>query len=187
MLYDKMFKTGSVDALPESEKTNALKNETMFTNMVDALRNPVLMPVESISNLMKLFWHLVGQKITPAAQVEGIPSLSFFVEIENGKHVAMVMLPPHWLEHVAKNVHEQMGAIVYCASQAKDYYNAKIFDKEAVLTRAACYEAELMNYFKTHAKDWHKTPYQEDLMKRFPNGLADLKEEYRYEDNRATY
>ena len=151
-------------------KNGLLVSET-FTRMVDMLRNPTTCRNDHINKLMSLFWDLVGNRITPTA-VTTVPTLSFWCEIKKGRMFACILVPINWCEMVKADHAMQLGALVFNASKAKDYWNLKVpglSDAEQNLkARAYSYEAELL----LGVPNLSPNDYQTKVLEKYYDGVA---------------
>lgn len=185
-LFDQIFgdKIPKVEDLPpqDSLRHRAELITAMFDAGVDALRNKDTFSNPEINDLMTLFWRLVGNKVTPTAVMTGLESMSFWAEVRGVKSIAFVIVPENFPELCAKNASMQLGALVFSASKARDYYNSKLAIFEEVQRRAFAYEAE---YLVTLRNRWPGsfTPnkYQSRVLTAYPNGLASLQKGLLYQ------
>lgn len=184
-VFEKVFQSVHVDTLPHTDPYYQMgkATEVSFTNMVDLMRDPARLPLPSVNKLMALFWNLVGNRITPTG-ITKVPTLSFWAEIRNDRSIAMILCPEWWHLSLAKEPYFQMGALVFAASQAKDYWNHKFLpgSREEVKARSLSYEAELLHYFAKDAPDFKPNDYQKDVMAAYPNGLASVSSHYEGRD-----
>ena len=81
-LFNQLFgdQVPNADELAENDplKIRVREITQLFDAGVDTLRNPERFPNKKINELMTLFWHLVGSKITSTATIEGLESMSFW-------------------------------------------------------------------------------------------------------------
>lgn len=162
------------------EKTEYILIQDQLTAWIDKLRQPSLFHNKTINNLMSLFWNLIGHKITPAA-ITPIHSISFIAEQRGTSASGIVLCPPHWRKLTKDDPYMQMGALVFCASQAKDYWNFKIpsSDKQAHTEssrRALMHESEFLFFLTETASDFAPNPYQQEVMNKFPKKLQQFPE-----------
>jgi len=150
--------------------------ESTFTELVDSLRNPDSMKNPAINELARLLWRLVGNRIVPSSVMPGIPTMSFWCEIKKGEMFATIICPLDWPQRLKDDPYMQMGAMVFNASRARDYWNHRIIDitdtKEEQYDRAMAFEAELLCYFQQHTTDFVPNEYQKQVLEKFPAGLA---------------
>lgn len=126
-------------------------------------------------DLMSLVWDLFGKNIVPVAVYDGIPSLSFVIVGVKNKATrrGIVLVPTNWVEITHEDPIGQAGALVFVGSQARDYYNGKLYgseDSKETKDRALAYEAE---YLLTALKEskFELKQYQKDILKQFPQGV----------------
>lgn len=182
MLYQKMFATEYINNLDKGDPRYSVGKafEEKFTTMVEGMMNPSHLSLPSINILMRLFWRLVGNKVVPSA-MGGVPTVSFLAEVRQGKSVGMVICPIDWLERIQQDPYYQMGALIYVASQAKDYWNHKFVpgSKKEILARAYSCEAEFLHFLKTtDPVGFVPNPYQQKIMDEYPNGIASEPSQY---------
>lgn len=154
--------------------------ETEFSELVDVMRNPEHLPLPSINALMTLFWRLVGNKISPVAMTDAVPTLSFWAEIRGGRTLAFILCPIKWYEMLREDPHYQMGALVFAASQSKDYWNHQMLPhtRKAVKDRAWSSEAELLLYFARTSPKFKPNEYQQKIMQEYPLGIKSCSDHY---------
>lgn len=156
--------------LPMDMRKMCEESVKLFDSGVDMLRTPEHFPNKNINKLMILFWRLVGNKITPAAIAPPVKTLSFWAEVKGLESIAVVMVPSNWVKMCHDEKWMQLGGLCYVASQAADYWHAKIFNREDTIKRAQAYEAEFLNQLKTMVK-FDLNEYQQEVLNKFPNGL----------------
>jgi len=150
--------------------------EVTFTELVDRLRNPQTFPNPRINGLMSIFWRLVGNHIVPSSVMPSIPTMSFWCEVKNGTDMmATIICPADWPQRLQKEPHMQMGAMVYNASKAQDYWNLRIpglnEDQKDNHFRAMAWESELYRQFLKDDPGFTPNEYQQTVLEKFPNGL----------------
>lgn len=137
-------------------------------------------PHPKITELMSLFFNLVGNKITPAAVIGAKgTSIYFYFEIQPGLRAAAVVVPANWLELVRENPRFQCGAMIYTASKAQDYYNDQL-GRDLMQQRGMAYEAEYLKVVQTEAPSYQMNEYQQKVLAAFPEGLSSLEGRYIY-------
>ena len=154
-------------------KSGKLAGNT-FTLLVDFLRSPTNKN-QSVRSLMGLFWDLVGNRITPTAITNGVPTLSFYAERMDGRFNGFVLCPENWCQMIKEDFSMHLGALVFNASKARDYWNLKLVgmcptsdkDNKATFIRAYSYEAELL----LGLPDLKPNEYQKKVLNDFPFGL----------------
>ena len=178
-LFNEVFQ---IQNQPDAEVNTKLMGDE-FSDLVDVMRQNKHVPIPSINKLMTLFWKLVGNKICPVASTN-VPTISFWCEIQRKnnipKSIAVILLPPNWHDLLIADPFLQMGAIVFVASQAKDYWNGKFgpLTKKEILIRAASNEAELLHFFKRTAPKFIANEYQQQILEKFPLGISSEKTNY---------
>ena len=160
------------DLAPGDLKDKALRIQVQFTAWVAALKRFEICPNSAVNDLMKLFWDLVGQRITPAA-MSNVPTVSFAVQRHGTELAGMIMCPCNWLELAKSEPYMQMGALVFTASQAKDYWNFLIPAKHlaTVIDRARMYESSFLHTMASVVSDFSPNDYQKKIMDAFPGGI----------------
>ena len=130
---------------------------------------------------MNLFYQLVGSKVTPVAMTDGVSTLGFYCEKRNGNSLGVVFMPTLWSDMLRETPFVQMGAMVFVASQAKDYWNNKfgVDDKQIILDRACAFEAEFLHYLLCQTdRKFEPTDYQKQILSKFPDGIASCSSVY---------
>ena len=177
-LFNKIFNPTHISSLEGEELKSSKLIQDEFTDIVDMLRKDKHIKLSPINDLMALFWDLVGNKVCPAAMAN-VPTLSFWCEIHNNKSAAFVIMPENWHDMLVENPHYQMGAMVFAASHAKDYWNEKYVQGEkGVLQRAYSFESELLHYFKANVEGFKPNEYQTKIMAKFPLGIKSCDSHY---------
>jgi len=158
--------------------------ESEFSDLVDVMRQNKWLPLPSINALMTLLWRVVGNHIAPVAINPNVPTLSFWCEFRSVDPIAslaVIMIPDNWHDMLVEDAHMQMGAMVFAASQAKDYWNHKFSPpnaKKEIHDRAWSSEAELLHYFAHTAPDFKPNDYQNKIMDKYPKGIASIEAHY---------
>ena len=185
-LFEKLFRHQKIEDLGESDLYKKSKlMETEFTNLVDLMREERYLPLPSINNLVTLLWRIVGNRIAPVAMAQSVSTLSFWCEMQqkNGvpRSIAIILMPENWHDMLVKNPHEQMGAIVFAASHAKDYWNHKFLPPNTPIEakeRAWSNESELLHYFSRNVPNFKPTEYQFHIMQKYPLGTKSVASNY---------
>jgi hypothetical protein len=185
-LFDQIFKDKipKVEDLPSQDSLRRRSEliTVMFDAGVDTLRNKDTFPNREVNDLMILFWQLVGNKVTPAAVMTGLESMSFWGEIKGVESIAFVLVSERFPELCVEDASMQLGALVFNASKARDYYNGKLANFEEVQKRALAYEAEYLLTLRGHwPKSFTPNEYQSQILATYPNGLASLPRELLYQ------
>ena len=181
LLFNQIFGDNlpSQNDLPEGDQYRRLAEELVpkFDACVDYLREKF--PNEQINQLMTLFWRLVGNKITPSALTPAVQSVSFWAEVRGTEKIGVVLMPVNWLSKLDKDLYMQLGALVFTASQAKDYYQAfiegpalNIFDSQSTRNRALAYEAEYLLTLIQIDEQFTPNEYQLQVLNTYPRGVA---------------
>lgn len=168
---------------PEFKKNKLMESE--FSDLVDVMRKDNWLPLPAINTLMTLFWRIVGNNVTPVVMNPSVPTLSFWCEIHQSvghqnRSLATIMIPHNWHDLLVEDAHMQMGALVFAASQAKDYWNHKFpsSTKKEIHDRAWSYESELFHYFVRTSPGFKANSYQSKIMEEYPNGIASVDSHY---------
>lgn len=174
MILDKICDMQNLWNVPPADprwKNGKLTEET-FTAMVDRLRRCSCPPIKDLTGLL---WKIVGERIAPAAIMEGVPSMSFWCEVKKGEMFATIICPMNWCEMLKNDPHMQMGAIVFNASKAKDYWNQKVVGlddtEESSTGRAWAYESEFLLHCQSDPS-FSPNPYQRHVLGKFPKGVS---------------
>lgn len=166
-----------------AELKNAQEISLAFTKFVESLRSdPGFSP--RIHDLGKLFYDLVGFRVTPVWLGPEVQAVNFWAEVpRNGKPFACVLCPHNWLSMIQSSPIMQLGAVTFAASQARDFYNEKLEDKEGVRSRSRAFESELLRCFCRHKVITPEmlNSHQRKLLEEFPNGLDSLNSALWYE------
>jgi hypothetical protein len=172
-IFQKFFDQASkIEDLSGDQFGNAKAIEGMFTALVAEMKKPESIPLPNINKLMDLYWNLVGNKICPTAITDSVPSLSFWGEMKDLDSVAFILAPPNWLHQLCENPSMQLGALIFTASQARDYWNNLMPSEEKFMRqRAWAYESEFLHYWQEQNKDWKPNEYQANVMKEYPKGI----------------
>lgn len=176
--------------LTEYTQQNKVEQITgVFDSLVDFLRNENSFPNSEINQLATLMWRLIGNRhILVAIDPTGkMPSISFAVLGNQEEQQAFLFVPENFLELTQEAPEVQIGTFAYMASQCRDYFCGKITgsNSEEINERAQVYEAEALLTMQKMAQEEGITlrliPFQQEILKKFPNGLQDLKTELAYE------
>jgi len=166
-------------------RRQSLEIEELFTQIVDSLRNPLFTPLPPINDLMRLFWDLVGRKITPnIITTDPLSGINFWAEIKGNHRFASVICPQNWGEMVRVDPIMQFGGLVSVASKAADYYSGKfergVYREQHVQQRAYGYEAEYLRFIRSLNIGWEPNEYQSKVLHAYPNGLDSVDPRVRY-------
>lgn len=187
----------SVLGLPEAKVDSYSelidKSTAYFDLIVDFLREENKFPNREINKLLSLTWRLVGNKHVPVTfDTEGkLESLSFTFLKDEAEETAFFIMPRHFIQLVDEDPLMQIGAVVYNASQVRDYWTGKLKEEiqrelpEQFRVRAWAYEAEaLLTMEKLLEGSGEKlllNEYQYKVLGMYPNGLSDLHPSLYYE------
>ena len=95
--------------------------------------------------------------------------------------MGIILVPMTFPDLCKKDSTMQLGALVFNASKARDFYHNKLADFRATQSRAYAYEAEyLLTAQKLWAQHFDPNKYQKKVMTEYPEGLVSLPNEYRY-------
>jgi len=147
-------------------------------NSLLIIGNPDETPSKPLNDLAELTWQLIGKNIVPVA-FGGVPTITMCIEIRRQQKAAAMIFPQDIQSRMKKEGLVFLGGMVYNASKARDYYNNQVFDIKAFECRAMAYEAEFLRILKKQEIPFND--YQEEVLKKFPNGLNSLPAEYSYE------
>lgn len=173
---------------PEQHVERVETMTQLFDNLVDFLRDETSFPNNKINQLATLMWRLIGNEhITVALDPTGyMPSVSFAVLAEGYERIPILFLPQNFISQTARAPEVQVGVFAYMASQCRDYFVNKIMgdNTQEVNKRAQAYEAEALLTLSELALEedikLELIDFQYQILEAFPNGLADLNEELRY-------
>jgi hypothetical protein len=130
-------------------------------------------PNPHVNTLMVHVWNLFGSRTVPVAMYE-VPTMSFVVVGSMEDPQPILLVPQSWLLRGVLEPTMAVAALVFCGSQAVDFYNGLLLtDRETCMSRAAAYEAE---FLLTTQKNWPETKfngYQRSVLEKFPTGLPD--------------
>lgn len=160
-----------------------------FDGLVDFLRNPDSFPNQEINKLTTLMWRLIGNKHIPVAldPTGRMPSISFAVLGNHRKQEPYLFLPQNFIALAKEAPEVQIGAFAYMGSQCRDYFMGKITgaNSHEVNRRAQAYEAETLITLKALARQegipLRLIPFQVEILRLFPRGLADLEDRLKYQ------
>lgn len=152
---------------------------------VAGLMRPETTPDPRLNEAAKLLWVLCSSRTVCTAMTE-VPSLHFMGLIKDktdGKDRGVVLIPLNWIKLFADDPWLQIGAVMYSASKARDFWNKKISaskrEFEDVERRAKAYEAEFLRIaIRDQSKKRFKaTAYQGAVLGAFGSFPADLEYE----------
>lgn len=89
-------------------------------------------------------------------------------------HQCVVITPPNWMELIKENPILQLGGVLFCSSQAVDFYNERHFvNPNELSTRAQMYESRLLRDLPSERLN----EYQKGIVSKF-KGRIDPKLAY---------
>lgn len=163
------------------------KSVETFDVLVDFLRDSERFPNTEVNELVTLTWRLIGNRRTPVTLDQwGVKSLSFVAYKEESSQKAMFIMPTDFIDLVREDPVMQMGAVVFNASQGRDFYTGRLISdgSQIVNRRARAFEAETLHTLSRMAKGEGVTlrwnPYQSGVLNEFPQGLRDLPNRLNY-------
>jgi hypothetical protein len=163
------------DRAPDDEDIASIVQftETAFTSMVAALSNSLLFQSEAVNSACRGLWDLVGSRVveftvTPGGQLESLHFLG--IERANGSYQGAIVAPRCWPKMVVSDPWMQLGATVFMASKARDFWNAKLRDAPIVVERAKAHEAEFLRLAMRDAT-FSPTEYQLEVLNAFPASI----------------
>lgn len=178
-LSDGMWAEKSSNA---GEREAGEKNGKSFTIIVDMLRKDF--PDQRIRDLASDLWNLVNNMIVPTVMIPNFKytqSISFMAlgskdgtTAKNGS----IIVPVEYYKLIRSNPIMAAGGVLFVASQARDYWNGKLSDPDAVVKRSKAYEATYLHLVLKMplASNYTPTSYQQDIIKAYPGGLDDIAE-----------
>ncbi len=151
---------------------------------VAGLMRPETTPDPRLNDVAKLLWVLCSSRTVCTAMTE-VPSLHFMGLIKDktdGKDRGVVLIPLNWIKLFSVDPWLQLGAVMYSASKARDFWNKKIADEAGGLEverRAKAYEAEFLRLaIRDQSKKRFKaTAYQGAVLGAFGSFPSDLEYE----------
>jgi len=138
-------------------------------------------PNPEINQLMLLFARLVSNEVTPTGVTDAVPTLGFFCEKLRLDEKALVLIPIDFVEQFRENPIRQLGALVYIASQARDFYNGRYYDRRQMKHRAYAFEAEFVLTMQLIDPEFVPDEYQRQIIGHLPLGLRSLPPALSYE------
>jgi hypothetical protein len=147
-----------------------------FTTIIGMLKNDTYVNNLPINLLANDVWSIVGNNLCLTAVHPGVQSLSFVV-VKKELLTAAVLIPLNFVEMCKEQPYHQFGGVVFVGSQVVDFYNEKL---EHSPYRAQAYEVEYILAIQRRYADFVPDDYQQDILKKWPNGLSSLPEEFRY-------
>jgi hypothetical protein len=128
-------------------------------------------PNEHVNRLMAQVWDLVGSCTTPVA-IGAVETPSVALIQQDGQKVLAILVPPKWLENGAKDYTMMVGSMIFCGSQAVDYYNGQLLGQGQVAAdRARAYEVEALHVIQAADPSFTPNPYQTAILRCYPQGI----------------
>lgn len=171
----------SLPASPQSDVQLLVRESTRaFDLLIDFLRSNETFPHPLLNRLLTLCWRLIGNKEIPMIldPWKTVPSLHLLCIGEQ----AWFLMPWEYLDLVRSDPLMQLCAVINMASQGCDYRTHHLgrFSSQ----RAQAYEAEALLALRplllAESLPWKLNPYLEEVLRRYPSGLANLPEQMRY-------
>jgi len=109
-----------------------------------------------------------------------MPSMVFAVSSRGRDATAGLVLPQHFSDMVREDLRLQITAIVYVASQIRDFRAGRfpVDETSAIQTRAHAYEAQglraLMSVLEADGQVVQLVGYHDALLREFPEGLKSM-------------
>lgn len=164
------------DLNPEDDLAKRGKQHSDYwTNAVTALS---LWPDAHISALGRYVWdvfhnrhvHLImgpGVKTLHTAIVP--PGLLEKLGFPTGPvHQCVVITPPNWIEMIKEDPVMQLGGVLFCSSQATDFYNERHFvDPQELSVRAQMYESRFLGGMPSEKLN----DYQKGIVSKFKSQI----------------
>lgn len=172
--------------LQEQERVKQMTQ--IFDGLVNFLKESDTFPNKEINKLATLMWRLIGNKHIPVVldPTGRMPSVSFAVLSNQVEPYPFLIIPQNFIELVQEAPEVEIGVFAYMGSQCRDYFCGKINGKNGleINRRAQAYEAEALLTLRQIAEQeglqLRLIPFQEEILRNFPNGLADLEEKLVY-------
>lgn len=140
-----------------------------ITHFVGHLANDF--PNEPVNRLMGHVWNLFGSRRVNVAMYK-VSSLSFGVFGTLQSPIPVMLIPQSWLQLGITDPLMAVAGLVYCGSQAVDFYNGLLLtDRETCMKRALAYESE---FLLSTLKRWPETvlnDYQREVLDQYPQGF----------------
>lgn len=176
-------------SIPQDEGEFVRQTTNAFDKCVDFLRDTKRFPNKEINQLTGLMWNLIRNRNIPIVlDLSGrIPDFIFMVTEEGLKVRPLYVLPKKFLSSINSEAVQQLGVIVYMASQGRDFYLNKVRKgtSQEINTRAQGYEAEALITLQKMCEGEDLTvswwPFQQGILERFPNGLKSMPQGLAYQ------
>lgn len=143
-----------------------------------ALRDPAITPDARLNELATLCWRLVSSRTVSTVMIETVKQVSFAVVGTVENKPGIIILPKNWPVLFAKEPWMQLGAVVYAASQARDFWNNRLLGHAAEAERRGkAYEAILLRMAaRDESAKWPfaQNAYQIEVTEEFADFPQDL-------------
>ena len=151
----------------------------MLTIIVHYLRT--LGPTEKVRLMANHAWNLIGSKTVSLVLYDEIPTPHVFGLDSDNEESCAIFMPPNWLEQLHSDPVMAVGSIIFVGSQAVDFYNGKLKNRENLeevpekaLARAWSLEADYLLALEASPEadkqGWKPNQYQRKVLSRFPLG-----------------
>jgi hypothetical protein len=163
-----------------------------FDQYIDFLRDPDRFPNSEVNKLTTLMWRLIGNHDIPITLNldQKVPTMSFMIVGDRISQAPVFILPTDFVGKIQENPAMQLGAIVFCGSQARDFWVGKLIKRRSIrkventIRRAYAFEADtvltLKKLMEESGVELELNDYQNHLINQFPNGLNDLEDWLHY-------
>ena len=186
-LFNHFFQPGSESQEPKQRGPEI----QVFLDLLNLISDQKQFPNREINKLVAFLKQLIEHNHVP---VGNDINLSFakitfcFGKNNNNEQFCYLYVPKDFVEQRLEQPELQVGFVVEVASYARDYFCAKYNDpnspSEETEMRAFAFHAEALNTLLKMAKKkeirFEISAAQQNPMKDFPNGLADLDEQLWY-------
>ena len=153
----------------DSRKALGLATGDLVTKVVGYLS--CSFPQEDVNRLMTQVWHLIGSATTPVA-IGPVRTPSSVLSRQKGRNTMMILVPPNWVELAMTDFTMALGAMIFCGSQAVDFYNNRLLENpDECADRGRAYEAEALRIFQNTDPAWVPNSYQAAMLAKYPDGL----------------
>lgn len=175
--FEKMFKKATpIEDCPDPNfKMKGLECQDLFSGMVASLKSKEFLDCPLINDLGKILWDMVSNSYCPVAISDAMKSLHFLGVGKSEDYTdtkALILMPPTWFDMAKKEPLMQLGAIVYIASHAKDYWNKKLGEES--IPRGQSLEVELIKRMIKKYGEIPLTGYQNYILRQFPEGVISV-------------
>lgn len=150
---------------------------------VATLMSPEVTPAPRLNDAASLLWSLCSSRTICTAMMPDVPSLSFIGLVtrdDSGREIGIIAIPENWLRLFAVDPWLQLGAVMYSASRARDFWSGKLREIDIVTERRAkAHEAEFLRFALADEskKRFKATAYQGAVLAAFPSFPTDLEYE----------